>query len=314
MRAAVISAPSATPACADFPDPEPIGDKPLLELVGAGLHQVVRSLASGGHYGSSGTYPLVPGVDAVARTPAGRLVYTGRPRAPWGTMAELLATPIAVPIPDGADPLAVAAGMNPAKSSWMPLRRHLDERGELGTVLVLGATGMSGHLAVQAAVALGASPVIAAGRDAAALERAVAAGAEPVSIADGTDALVAPLAASTPALVLDYVWGPVAEGAFAALGRRGLGEDDATISYVSIGSLAGAEAAVPSSLLRSRNLTISCSGAGSIAQNQLIAALPDMIGAIADGTLHVPYATYPLSRVEDFWGHTGRERAVLVPD
>src|SRR6218665_1590515 len=86
MRAAVLTSPGALPAAAEFPDPTPLEGSPLLELVGAGVHQVVRAMASGRHYGSSGQYPLVPGVDAVARTPEGTLVYTGWPRAPWGTM------------------------------------------------------------------------------------------------------------------------------------------------------------------------------------------------------------------------------------
>lgn len=103
-------------------------------LVGAGMHQVVRSIASGRHYGSSDAYPLIPGVDAVARGEDGALVYTGWPRAPWGTMAELLATPLGVPLPSAfqtgaADPLAVAAGMNPAMSGWMPLTTHREARG-----------------------------------------------------------------------------------------------------------------------------------------------------------------------------------------
>ena len=90
MRAAILTAPDSVPVCAEFPDPEPLPGHDLLELVGAGLHQVVRSLATGHHYGSSHAYPLVPGVDAVARTADGRLVYTGWPRAPWGTVAERL--------------------------------------------------------------------------------------------------------------------------------------------------------------------------------------------------------------------------------
>jgi NADPH:quinone reductase-like Zn-dependent oxidoreductase len=256
----------------------------------------------------------VPGVDAVARTPEGALVYTGWPRAPWGTMAELLATPIGVPLPSGADPLAIAAGMNPAMSGWMPLVQHRDARGELGTVLVLGATGMAGHLAVQAASALGATHVIAAGRDVAALERAAATGAEAVSIADGHEALAGAIAASAPSLVLDYVWGPVAETAFAALGRRGLDDDTADIDYVQIGALGGLEARVPATLLRSRRIRISGSGAGSVSTEQMISALPDVMTLIADGTLQVPYAAYPLSRVGEAWTHAGRDRAVVVPD
>src|SRR3954452_20009004 len=95
MRAAVVTTPDASPVCADFPEPTlPPGHEPL-HLVGAGLHNIVRGLATGRHYGRGPmTYPLVPGIDAVARTGDGRLVYTGYARPPFGTMAERLGGPL----------------------------------------------------------------------------------------------------------------------------------------------------------------------------------------------------------------------------
>lgn len=313
MRAAIITAPDAVPLCGDFPEPEPVPGHRPLSLVGAGMHQVVRSVATGRHYGSTGDYPLVPGVDAVARRDDGALVYTGFTRAPWGTMAERLATAFEVPLPVAADPLAVAAGMNPGMSGYLPLRRHRERHGTLGTVLVLGATGMAGRLAVQSALALGAAHVIAAGRDPEALAALRALGAEAVSIADSPAPLADAVRAATPSLVLDYVWGAAAEAAFAALGRRGLDADDADISYVQIGSVGGPDAAMPSSLLRARRITVSGSGSGSVEPDRLLAQLPGLMALIADGTLDVPYTAYPLERIADAWTHTGRTRAVVVP-
>jgi NADPH:quinone reductase-like Zn-dependent oxidoreductase len=313
MRAAVLADRNTEPVCAEFPDPEPIEDRPLLSLVGAGLHQVVRSIASGTHYGSTDLYPLVPGVDAVASRPDGTPVYTGFTRAPWGTMAERIATPFDVPLPASADPLEIAAGMNPAMSGFLPLVTHLERRGALGTVLVLGATGIAGRAAVQAARALGADRVIGAGRDPQALDELGALGAEPVSIAGAPEALAAAVRRGTPSLILDYVWGPGAEAAFAALARRGLQEDDAEISYVQIGGSAGREASVPASLLRSRGITISGSGAGSMSTEQIFAQMPRLMGYLADGTIDVPYTAYPLDRIADAWAHSGRTRAVLTP-
>lgn len=260
---------------------------------------------------------MVAGADAEPR---------GDTPSRWrATPACRLLTPplLAVPLPPAfqtgaADPLAVAAGMNPAMSGWMPLVTHRDARGSLGTVLVIGATGMAGHLAVQSAFALGAERVIAAGRDEAALARAAAAGAEAVALdpaaASGFSSLEKAVQASTPSLVLDYVWGPAAETAFAALGRRGLDDDAADIDYVQIGSLGGLDARVPASLLRSRRIRISGSGAGSVSTERMVAELPAVMALIADGTLQVPYTDYPLSRVGEAWAHAGRERAVVVPD
>ncbi|GAA0349399.1 hypothetical protein NE235_36355 [Actinoallomurus spadix] len=319
MRAAVVNTPEATPVCADFPDPERRpGHKPL-RLVGAGLHHVVRGLASGRHYGSDQAYPLVPGVDAVARTDDGRLVYTGLARSPWGTMAEWLVTPFEVELPAGADPLAVAAGMNPALSGWMPLITRRKEVGAPGTVLVLGATGMSGSLAVRAALSLGAQRVIAAGRDHESLERLRGLGAVTVPLTGatpdaGTAALGAAVAEAQPELVLDFVWGPVAEAAFAALGSVRVDDDSAPIDYVQIGSLAGGEAVLPASLLRSRRIRVSGSGKGSVSKEQMIAELPEVLARFAAGTFEAPYTAYPLSRVGEAWAHQGRTRAVIVPD
>jgi len=315
MRAAVINKAGSAPVCAEFPEPAPHPGQALTRLVGAGLHQVVRSIASGAHYGAAGIYPLVPGVDAVARAEDGRLVYTGWPRAPWGTFAELLATPVALELPGRADPLAVAAGVNPGMSGWLPLSARRAEVGMLGTVLVLGATGVSGGMAIQSAFALGAQRVIGAGRDGAALQRVAALGATPVSLAGGdpVESLSEALGQDTPTLVLDYVWGAVAEATFTALGRRGLDDDTADISYVQIGALGGPAATLPASLLRSRRIRVSGSGAGSATTERILAEIPRIMQLIADGTLEVPYTAYPLNAIDRAWAHTGPGRAVVVP-
>ena len=115
--------------------------------------------------------------------------------------------------------------------------------------------------------------------------------------------------------MLDFVWGPVAETAFQALGRRGFSEDTADISYVQIGALAGAEAAAPSSLLRSRKLTISGSGAGSVSAADIKALIPLYIQLIADGSVQVPFRTFPLSEAAAAWTASADSgpRVVLVP-
>lgn len=317
MRAAVVTAPDASPTCGELPEPlAPPGQEPL-HLVGAGLHNIVRGLTTGQHYGRGQmTYPLVPGIDAVARTSDGRLVYTGYARPPFGTMAERLVAPFQVEVPEGADPLAIAAGMNPGLSGWMVLTARRKEVGALGTVLVLGATGSSGSLATQGALALGAERVIAAGRDPEALERLRAVGATTVSLAhsdDLTKALADAMSGTSPDLVLDYLWGPVAEATFAVLGRSG--EDtEADTAYVQIGSLAGLEASLPADLLRSRRIRITGSGVGSRSAEEMLAEAPEVMARFADGSLQLPYTAFPLSRVGEAWAHNGRSRAVVVPD
>jgi D-arabinose 1-dehydrogenase-like Zn-dependent alcohol dehydrogenase len=141
-----------------------------------------------------------------------------------------------LPLPGGADPVTAAGGLNPGLASWMPLRSRAAEAGALGTVVVLGATGMAGLLAVQNAYLLGAAMVIGAGRNPAGLDRAAAAGATTVALTGEQEADAARLAGAldggVPGLVLDFVWGGPAQTMFRALGRHGLQEDSADIAYV----------------------------------------------------------------------------------
>jgi NADPH:quinone reductase-like Zn-dependent oxidoreductase len=252
----------------------------------------------------------------------GELVFTSSGPPPFGTFAERIASPGAMrfPLPDGAPPEAVAGGVNPGMASWLPLNARLAEAGTLGTVLILGVTGISGFLAVQNARLLGATRVVGAGRSLSGLERTAAAGAQTAALTGDRDTdaavLAGALAGDAPGLVLDFVWGSVAETAFRALCRRGFSEDSADIKYVQIGALAGPEAAVPSSLLRSRKLTISGSGAGSVAAAVIRTQIPAYIQLIADGSVQVPFRTFPLSDISAAWTASTESgpRVVLVRD
>ena len=322
MKAAILHAADSVPVYGDFDDPVASPGSEIVEFVAAGIHQITRSVAAGHHYSRGGTFPVIPGLNAVARTAGGEMVFTSSGEPPYGTFAELIASPDAMrfPLPAGAPPEAVAAGINPGMASWLPLKARQAEAGNLGTVLVLGITGISGFLAAQNARLLGAARVVGAGRSEPGLERAAAAGAQTVALTGDRDTdaevLAKVLDGDPPGLVLDFVWGPVAETAFQALTRRGPGEDSAGIKYVQIGALAGAEAAVPSALLRSRKLTISGSGAGSVPAADIKAQIPLYIQLIADGSVQVPFRTFPLSDISAAWTASAKTgpRVVLVRD
>jgi NADPH:quinone reductase-like Zn-dependent oxidoreductase len=322
MKAAILHSADSVPVYGDFDEPAAGPGSEIVEFVAAGIHPLTRSVATGRHYGRGAVFPVIPGLNAVARTAGGELVFTASGEPPYGTFAERIASPDAMrfPLPDGAQPEAVAAGVNPGMASWLPLNARLAETGSLGTVLVLGVTGMSGFLAAQNARLLGAARVVGAGRDKPRLDRAAAAGAQTVALTGDRDADAAALArvldGDAPGLVLDFVWGSVAETAFRALGREGFGEDRADIKYVQIGALGGAEAAVPSSLLRSRKLTISGSGAGSVPAAEIRAQIPRYIRLIVDGSVQVPFRTFPLSGAGAAWTASAEPgpRVVLVRD
>lgn len=320
MKAAVQRSAEGVPEYAEFAEPEPAEGRQLVELVAAGIHQIVRSLAHNRHYGAAGVYPMIPGVDAVARSAEGKLVYTGYLAAPYGTMAERMAVRprFAFELPKGLEDRAerVAGGANPGMSSWLPLKSRLAETGVLGTVVVVGATGASGLLAVQNAGRLGAERIVALGRNEAALERAAGYGATCVRLDPDRQAtaaaVVAALDGREPSIVLDYLWGGPAEAMFAALGRRGLGEDAADISYVQIGALAGAEAALPAALLRSRRIRVLGSGAGSAGIEFIRTQLPAYLELLATGGVEARFESYPLSRVADAWTATAQPGSRIV--
>jgi NADPH:quinone reductase-like Zn-dependent oxidoreductase len=337
MKAAILQSADSVPVYGDFDEPpaEAAGEGgEVVEMVAAAINHLTRSVATGRHYSRAGVFPSIPGLNAVARDARGALVFTSSGPPPWGTFAEQIPSPEAMrfPLPDGAQPEAVAAGINPGMASWFPLiawqagagkagdAAGAAEAAELGTVLILGVTGMSGFLAAQNARLLGAARVVGAGRSEAGLERAAAVGAETVRLtgdrAADAQAIAAALGGDTPGLVLDFVWGPVAETAFGALSGQAFAEDAPETTYVQIGALGGPEAAVPSALLRSRRLTISGSGAGSVPAATIRAEIPRYVQLIADGSVQVPYRTFPLSDVAAAWTESAESgpRVVLVRD
>jgi D-arabinose 1-dehydrogenase-like Zn-dependent alcohol dehydrogenase len=321
MKAAVVSASDAIPEYCEFPEPKVDDGYELVELVAAGLHPIVRSLAAGRHYGSTQSWPLVPGVDVVARTASGDLIYTGFVRPPYGTFAQRMAVPkkMRVSLPPGADPATIAGGLNPGLASWLPLKARIRDIGSLAGVLVLGVTGMTGYLAVQHARLLGANRIVGVGRNPARLKRAAALGVATVALSGNRDAdaaaIVEAFGGTTPSIVLDFLWASVAETAFASLARRGLEEDTADIAYVQIGAIAGPEAAVPAALLRSRRIRISGSGTGSAQIADIMAEVPVYMQLIADRSVDIPTKTVTLSSISQAWTASadGADRIVVVP-
>jgi NADPH:quinone reductase-like Zn-dependent oxidoreductase len=278
----------------------------------------VRSGADGSHYTSDGVLPLIPGIDAVGRTEQGELLYFVAPDGAQGTMAEqaVVDRRRAITLPAGTDPVAVAAAMNPGMSSWVALRRRVTLRPG-AVVLVMGATGSAGQLAVRIAKHLGAAHVVAAGRDPERLDLLAGLGADETVSLLGEPGQVADRlgkSAGEADVVIDYLWGPAAEHAMPAL-LTARTERAKALAWIQIGSMAGAEIALPSYLLRAANLQIMGSGQGSVTTAGILAELPSLVTEIASGALAVDTLAVPLSQVEQAWNTPvapGR-RVVLTP-
>lgn len=124
MKAAVVQELGHSPQYQDFADPVAGENEVLVQVRAAGLHPIVKAIASGAHYSFGGGVPFVAGLDGVGTRSDGKRVYFGNARKPWGTMAELCAAPagLCLPLPDGIDDLQAAAIANPGMSAWLSLR------------------------------------------------------------------------------------------------------------------------------------------------------------------------------------------------
>src|ERR1700722_9856552 len=249
MHAAVVTTFGAAPRYQEFPVPVPAGGEMLVDVLASGLHPRVRSQADGSHYTSTDELPLVPGIDGVGRGPDGLLRYFVLPDTTMGAMAEQTVIDVrrSLVLPGTVDPVAVAAAMNPAMSSWVALRQRVPfQSGQ--DVLVLGATGNAGQMAVQIARLLGANRVIAAGRHPDRLAALPALGATATVLLDGpadatpatpdgTAGRLGPATADVD-VVLDYLWGePAAAAMIAVLASRP--DRSKPLTWIQIGSVAG---------------------------------------------------------------------------
>src|SRR4051794_725437 len=192
MQAAVVRSHGSVPVVEEFRDPEPEPGAEVLEIVAGGVNPVDIRIASGTFANERHEPPYVAGKEGVGRRADGSLVYFERSVEPYGAFAERtqLEPGIGYPVPEGLDPgVAVALGIA-GLAAWLSLSwRGGLQAGE--TVLVLGASGVVGQIGVQAAKRLGAARVVAAARDAEALERTRALGADATVPLGGDDVAAA---------------------------------------------------------------------------------------------------------------------------
>ncbi|MHC9294463.1 quinone oxidoreductase family protein [Mycobacterium sp. LTG2003] len=324
MKAAVVTQWGETPSYTDVPDPQPRDGAEVADVEASALTNLTRGLMSGKHYASKEIQlPAIPGVDGVARLADGRRIYTGA-LAPYGMMAQrALVDPTGgVEIPEHVDSVLAAAVPNPAMSAWMALS-HAAAVKPGDHILVLGATGVTGSVAVQLAGSVfGAARVVVAGRDTGRLEWLRTAGAHD-AIALGTDDLgarVAELHAQRPFdAVLDYLWGRPAEQTLTALASSHPAAHHHATRFVQIGSMAGSTLNLDAGVLRSTGITLCGVGIGSIPPEVLVQtradALPKLFAMVAAGELQLRTQARPLSDVEQVWTAAGPSgtRVVLTP-
>ena len=319
MKAAIVTVSGRPPVYADFAEPTAGDGEVLVDVAAAPLSHVTRYRASGTHYSSAGSLPFVVGLDGVGRQQGkngGQRVYFILPRAPFGSMAARTVVKAShlVALPDGLDDATAAAIAIPAMSSWAALReRSRLEPGQV--VLVNGATGISGRLAVQIAKHLGAGKVIATGRNPSMLA------ALPSLGADGTISLVQEEAALDDAfqklfsdgvdIVLDYLWGASAERLLAAAAKTS--RDAKPVRFVQIGSSGGPNISLPATTIRSSGLELIGCGMGSIPFEQMLATVARVFAAAVPHALAITLKILPLAEIESNWAiDTTATRTVFI--
>ncbi|KAI1764499.1 hypothetical protein GGR53DRAFT_520331 [Hypoxylon sp. FL1150] len=308
MHAAQVHSWSEGPRYVSVDDPPAPSDSQIqLRVLAAGAHQVVRSRASGAHY-SARQLPHTVGVDCVAKDEAtGQLYYCFTLQG--GTFAERINfdRSIVYPLPHHVDPIAFAASVNPAMSSWMAITNRTCLPKD-SAIVILGATSASGRLAVHVAKALGATKVVGVARNAVALEK--------VQGLDDFVVLQDPIAETDFSkiqncdVVLDYVYGDAAVQLLTSLARS-----KKPVQYVEIGSLAQKTADFPSALLRSFDLTVRGAGAGSWSIGALQKELHTLVAKMAEWEL-LSARPIPLKDIETVWGDASlarNGRVVFVP-
>ena len=278
----------------------------------------MRTGAAGTHYTSTRALPMIPGIDAVARRPDGKRIYFVADDAQFGTMAEraVVDQRRAIELPDDVDVATVAATMNPAMSAWVALRRRVPiEPGQ--SVLVLGATGNAGTMAVQVARRLGAGHVVGAGRNLERLGVLTSLGADAVvQLSDGAEAGRGALAAAAAEvdIVIDYLWGAPAQQAMMAL-LAARSDRSRSLDWVQIGGVAGPTIELASVALRSANLRLQGNGQGAVSTEAYLAELPSLVDEMNAGAIALRPIPKPLTDVDAIWATTDPpgERTVVIP-
>ena len=319
MNAAVLHAPGKPPCAQEFPDPTPGEGEVLINVSAASLKPVDKQMAAGTHYASPREFPVVSGLDGVGRLEDGSRVFFGGARRPYGAMAErtVVRRVQCLSIPEELDDVTAAAIPNPGVSAWLSLT-HSAKLAAGETVLILGATGVTGGLAVQIARNLGAGRIVAAGRNEQALTALREFGADSTIRLDGSDdELIAAFRSEADAkhfdVVIDYLWGRPTECLLKAITGNEFAIGQPETRLVQVGESAGPSINLPAAVLRSTALTIRGTG-GMPSWDVLTDAFQQVVNSAARGALRIETERVPLAEIEDAWERdaAGR-RLVLIP-
>ncbi|USB33915.1 zinc-binding alcohol dehydrogenase family protein [Paenibacillus sp. YPG26] len=315
MKAALVKEKGVIPVIGQFETPAGVDGKVVVHVSAAALSRVSKGRSMGMHYSSDADFPIVAGMDGVGTLEDGSRVYFAMSAAPYGSLAEqtLVHEKLIVRLPEGLDDLTAAAIANPGMSSWAALAfRAGFTAGQ--TVLINGATGSSGSLAVQIAKSLGAKKIIVTGRNESKLQALEAdeAIAFDLTADNGVkifEQALLPIMAEGVDVVLDYLWGDSALAIMSAVART---QPVRAVRFVSIGTSSGQEnIELPSSILRSSSIELLGSGGDSVSKADLLTSVKGVFEMAAEGRLTIAVKEFALKDIEEAWNAPLTPRPVV---
>jgi NADPH:quinone reductase-like Zn-dependent oxidoreductase len=317
MKAAVLHQLGKPPRYEDFAEPSVESGEALIRVRAASLKSVDKQMASGSHYASPKQLPSIVGIDGVGTLEDGSRVFFGGPRRPFGAMAERTVAQKAFcfPVPDAMDDATAAALPNPAVSAYLVLTHHAKLLAGQ-TLLILGATGITGNLAVQIAKLLGASRIVAAGRNPERLEKLPAFGAaSTIQLNQPQPDLLAAFAREGGKdgfdAVIDFVWGQVTETYLASITQNEIAAIGKETRLIQVGESAAPTINLPAAVLRSRALTIRGT-AGIPPRDVLIGAMKQVFDWAASGSITMDTEEVSLAQIEAAWQRTDHARRLVI--
>jgi NADPH:quinone reductase-like Zn-dependent oxidoreductase len=295
VRAAVLYE-YGSPEPGEFVEPTLAAECSLVDVEAAAVNPFDVLVSSGKFYVRPSQLPCVVGLDGAGRLADGRRVYFESTVAPFGSVAErtLVQNHAVIDLPDELDYATAAALGNSGLAAWLSLSwRAKLQAGE--TLLILGATGAVGSIAVQVAKLLGAGKVVAAGRDEGRLDRLRELGADAcVSLASAeSPSLLQEALGDGADVVLDLVWGaPIAlVPRVCAQGAR----------IIQVGNVAGSEATLEAGSIRSKALSIMGYANYNVPPAERKAAYQSVAAHAAAGRITVDIERVPLDAVGEAW-------------
>ena len=323
MKAAVIHGFGAVPHCEEFADPIAGAGDLIVNVKAVALDNFDKMTAQGVHYASKRLFPQFPAIvghSGVGALSDGKIVFFGGTRPPYGTMAERAIVPkeyaaYATPVPEGVDPELAAALPGSTLTSLLPLKYAAKlEAGQ--TVLIQGATSVSGQRAVQIARLLGAGRIVSTGRDDSILRSLPDLGASAIIDLKKTDATVCEAYARESDegydVILDFLWGYPTESLFNALTPTMVGFAKHRTRYVQIGQAAGPAITLFAEALRTSGLELT--GAGDVSPQDIREAMNQIWTWVHERKLKIDIEKMLLRDIAEAWNRkTPGKRIVIEP-